>query len=79
VGRSRSRRETAQRDISWALLALNEVMRFLGYEKVREIDELSKAQRTSTANVLLAVGVSVVIIRARPRSLGAETIRHWRE
>jgi hypothetical protein len=40
-------------------LRLNEVIRFLGYEKVREIDELSKNAREFDPNVLLASGEGV--------------------
>ncbi len=37
-------------------LRLNEVIRFLGYEKLREIDESSKIAKDFDANVLLAAG-----------------------
>lgn len=40
-------------------LRLNEVIRFLGYEKVREIDELSKNAREFDPNVLLTSGEGV--------------------
>jgi hypothetical protein len=40
-------------------LRLNEVIRFLGYEKVREIDESSKSAKTIDANVLLEAGENV--------------------
>ena len=40
-------------------LRLNEVIRFLGYEKLREIDELSKSAKDFDPNVLLAGGESV--------------------
>jgi hypothetical protein len=40
-------------------LRLNEVIRFLGYEKVREIDELSKKAKDFDPNVLLSGGESV--------------------
>lgn len=40
-------------------LRLNEVIRFLGYEKVREIDELSKDARTFDASVLMNAGEPV--------------------
>jgi hypothetical protein len=37
-------------------LRLNEVIRFLGYEKLREIDELSKGAKDFDPSVLLAGG-----------------------
>ncbi len=40
-------------------LRLNEVIRFLGYEKVREIDESSKGAKNLDANVLLGAGEDV--------------------
>jgi len=40
-------------------LRLNEVIRFLGYEKVREIDESSKSATNFDANVLLGAGEGV--------------------
>jgi hypothetical protein len=40
-------------------LRLNEVIRFLGYEKLREIDQLSKNAKNFEPNVLLAGGESV--------------------
>jgi hypothetical protein len=40
-------------------LRLNEVIRFLGYEKLREIDELSKNAKDFDPNVLLAGGETV--------------------
>ncbi len=40
-------------------LRLNEVIRFLGYEKVREIDESSKNAKDFDTNTLLAAGESV--------------------
>ncbi len=40
-------------------LRLNEVIRFLGYEKLREIDESSKIAKDFDANVLLAAGEGV--------------------
>jgi hypothetical protein len=40
-------------------LRLNDVIRFLGYEKVREIDELSKKVKEFDTNVLLAAGERV--------------------
>jgi hypothetical protein len=40
-------------------LRLNEVIRFLGYEKVREIDESSKNAKDFDTSVLLAAGESV--------------------
>lgn len=42
-------------------LRLNEVIRFLGYEKVREIDELSKGAVSFDANLLLGAGENVPI------------------
>jgi hypothetical protein len=43
-------------------LRLNEVIRFLGYEKLREIDELSKNAIDFDPNVLLAGGESVPLV-----------------
>jgi hypothetical protein len=40
-------------------LRLNEVIRFLGYEKVREIDECSKQSRDFDAGVLFSAGETV--------------------
>ena len=40
-------------------LRLNEVIRFLGYEKVREINESSKGAKNFDANVLLGAGENV--------------------
>lgn len=40
-------------------LRLNEVIRFLGYEKVREIDESAKTAANFDANVLLGAGENV--------------------
>jgi hypothetical protein len=40
-------------------LRLNEVIRFLGYEKVREIDESAKSATNFDANVLLGAGENV--------------------
>ena len=40
-------------------LRLNEVIRFLGYAKLREIDELSKNTKDFNTNALLAAGESV--------------------
>jgi len=40
-------------------LRLNEVIRFLGYEKLREIDESSKSVKDFDTNALLAAGESV--------------------
>ena len=40
-------------------LRLNEVIRFLGYAKIREIDEVSKNSKDFDVNVLLAAGESV--------------------
>jgi hypothetical protein len=40
-------------------LRLNEVIRFLGYEKVREIDDLSKKDKPFDASVLLTAGEGV--------------------
>jgi hypothetical protein len=40
-------------------LRLNEVIKFLGYEKLREIDEMSKKAGDFDTNALLAVGESV--------------------
>ena len=40
-------------------LRLNEVIKFLGYEKVREIDEVSKNAKDFDTNVLLTAGESV--------------------
>ena len=37
-------------------LRLNEVIRFLGYEKVREIDESSKSARDFDTNTMMAAG-----------------------
>jgi len=42
-------------------LRLNEVIRFLGYEKVREIDELSKGAISFDANLLFGAGENVPI------------------
>jgi len=44
-------------------LRLNEVIRFLGYEKVREIDELAKSSKDFDPNVLLASGEGVPVTR----------------
>ena len=38
---------------------LNEVIRFLGYEKLREIDESSKNSKDFDTNTMLAAGESV--------------------
>jgi hypothetical protein len=43
-------------------LRLNEVIRFLGYDKLREIDELSKDAKDFDPNVLLAGGESVPLV-----------------
>jgi hypothetical protein len=43
-------------------LRLNEVIRFLGYEKLREIDEVSKNAKDFDPNVLLAGGESVPLV-----------------
>jgi hypothetical protein len=43
-------------------LRLNEVIRFLGYEKLREIDESSKNAKDFDPNVLLAGGESVPLV-----------------
>ena len=43
-------------------LRLNEVIRFLGYEKLREIDELSKNAKNFDPNVLLSGGESVPLV-----------------
>jgi hypothetical protein len=43
-------------------LRLNEVIRFLGYEKLREIDEVSKNAKDFDPNVLLAGGESVPVV-----------------
>jgi hypothetical protein len=43
-------------------LRLNEVIRFLGYEKLRDIDEGSKGAKDFDANTLLAVSESVPLI-----------------
>jgi hypothetical protein len=43
-------------------LRLNEVIRFLGYEKIREIDESIKSIKNFDANILLAAGESVPIL-----------------
>lgn len=40
-------------------LRLNEVIRFLGYEKIREIDESCKDSKNLDANVLMTAGESV--------------------
>jgi hypothetical protein len=40
-------------------LRLNEVIRFLGYEKLREIDELSKNAKDFDTNALMAAGENV--------------------
>ncbi|MGA9132452.1 MAG: hypothetical protein WB384_10645, partial [Candidatus Sulfotelmatobacter sp.] len=40
-------------------LRLNEVIRFLGYEKVREIDELAKSITNFDASFLLGAGENV--------------------
>lgn len=45
-------------------LRLNEVIRFLGYDKVREIDESSREARTFDANVLLGAGEGVPDLRS---------------
>ena len=37
-------------------MRLNEVIRFLGYEKLREIDESSKNAKEFDTNTLLAAG-----------------------
>jgi hypothetical protein len=42
-------------------LRLNEVIRFLGYEKVREIDESAKGATNFDANGLLGAGESVPV------------------
>jgi hypothetical protein len=44
-------------------LRLNEVIRFLGYEKLREIDESSKNSRDLDPNVLVAAGESVPMVK----------------
>jgi len=43
-------------------LRLNEVIRFLGYQKLREIDEFSKNARDFDTTVLLAAGESVPLV-----------------
>jgi len=43
-------------------LRLNEVIRFLGYEKLREIDKLSKNAKDFDPNVLLAGGETVPLV-----------------
>jgi len=43
-------------------LRLNEVIRFLGYEKLREIDESFKDAKDFDTNVLLTAGESVPLI-----------------
>jgi hypothetical protein len=40
-------------------LRLNEVIRFLGYEKLREIDESSKQAKDFDTNAMLSAGESV--------------------
>jgi hypothetical protein len=43
-------------------LRLNEVIRFLGYEKVRQIDELSRSAKDFETNALLEAGESVPLV-----------------
>jgi hypothetical protein len=54
-------------------LRLNEVIRFLGYEKLREIDESSRKVKDFDTNVLLAAG------RKCPASLspGRDILKHF--
>ena len=43
-------------------LRLNEVIRFLGYEKLREIDELSKNAKDFDTNALMTAGENVPLV-----------------
>jgi hypothetical protein len=43
-------------------LRLNEVIRFLGYQKLREMDESSKSSRDFDTNTMVAAGESVPLI-----------------
>jgi hypothetical protein len=43
-------------------LRLNEVIKFLGYEKLREIDEGSKSAKDFDTNILLAAGERVPLL-----------------
>jgi hypothetical protein len=51
--------ELSRPTFSGPCLRLNEVIRFLGYEKVREIDESAKRTTNFDANALLGAGESV--------------------
>jgi hypothetical protein len=57
--RRRAFEELRRPTFSGPCLRLNEVIRFLGYENVREIDESAKSATNFDANVLLAAGESV--------------------
>ena len=57
--RKRVFEELRRPTFSGPCLRLNEVIRFLGYEKVREIYESSKGDRNFDASVLLAAGEGV--------------------
>jgi hypothetical protein len=57
--RKRVFEELRRPTFSGPCLRLNEVIRFLGYEKVREIDECSKQSRDFDAGVLFAAGEPV--------------------
>ena len=54
--RKRVFEELRRPTFSGPCLRLNEVIRFLGYEKVREIDESAKSAKNFDANVLLGAG-----------------------
>lgn len=57
--RRRVFKELRRPTFSGPCLRLNEVIRFLGYEKVREVDESSRSAKTIDANVLLEAGKNV--------------------
>ena len=57
--RKRVFEELRRPTFSGACLRLNEVVRFLGYEKVREIDESAKNATNFDANALFGVGENV--------------------
>jgi hypothetical protein len=57
--RKRVFEELRRPTFSGACLRLNEVVRFLGYEKVREIDESAKSATNFDANALFGVGENV--------------------
>lgn len=48
--------------LSGPCLRLNEVIRFLGYEKIREIDESSKNAKDFDVNVVFTAGESVPLV-----------------